>query len=574
MRPDRALHHALPHEGGGAGSPVRHAAHIVGSTRRPADDLEASRQRDRIRHRRRPAQNRQDGFGRAGHHGDLIHDPARRTDHVVLRLLAQRRQANGLDVPCAEGSGRRHLEGRARGHSHRYREVRGDLEPGARDLDQPVAHQHHGHTDDVLRPARARGQLPAKCSKGEAGQAFEIARGKGDRADDQRVGGMGDDLGALACRHFEHECSRIVRYPTEEVETPGRATPHAVRPPLPLSTGPIRAASAPLRVADPGDRGHVVQRHGQRIAPGIGDDATRFFEHQGRADVVGMAGQTIVRDERAQVGDETIPARDQLVELPAGREVLVVEDLGLTQPPEQLGLERGQGGLAGEEELRQTAEAVTEVRRHGRSGVQRVSPAAGKVDALSPQPTAAGGAQLIGCSLLGRREFGHGRRDDVRQTAARRRRRGQAPGRPLVVHQPSRAVDGVDDHRPGVASLRPGRARRAPLRRPRRHANAPRTTAGARRPPPGRRRRSCRPPSPPSPQPCPCPGSRRRSRARARRARTGAGGRPQARAARSSSAFWSGSDSLVMEPPPTSGPARYLRRPGARSGGCSSRWNG
>ena len=44
--------------------------------------------------------------------------------------------------------------------------------------------------------------------------------------------------------------------------------------------------------------------------------------------------------------------------------------------------------------------------------------------------------------------------------------------------------------------------------------------------------------------------------------------------ARSSAAFSSGSDSLVIEPPPISGPARYFSRPGARSGGCSSTWNG
>ena len=80
-----------------------------------------------------------------------------------------------------------------------------------------------------------------------------------------------------------------------------------------------------------------------------------------------------------------------------------------------------------------------------------MSLAANQVDACSPQPAPAGGAQLIGRALFGRGEFGHGRRDDVRQTPARRRRGGEAPGWPLVVHQPSRAVDGVDDHRPGVA---------------------------------------------------------------------------------------------------------------------------
>ena len=109
-------------------------------------------------------------------------------------------------------------------------------------IDHAVAQQHQRHTDDVVRPAGVRRQLPANSGVGEAGQALQLgARREGDGTDDERVVGMGHDLGAPAGRHLEHERAGVVRHPTEEVETARRATPHAARPPAP----PTRGRSAP-----------------------------------------------------------------------------------------------------------------------------------------------------------------------------------------------------------------------------------------------------------------------------------------------------------------------------------------
>ena len=90
----------------------------------------------------------------------------------------------------------------------------------------------------------------------------------------------------------------------------------------------------------------------------------------------------------------------------------------------------------------------------------------------------------------------------------------------------------------------------------------------------GRSRRWCRRRSRLRSRPCRCRGRRRRRRGCGRRARRGVAARRQGSASRSSAAFSSGSDSLVIEPPPISGPARYFNSPGARRGGCNSTWNG
>ena len=117
-----------------------------------------------------------------------------------------------------------------------------------------------------------------------------------------------------------------------------------------------------------------------------------------------MAGQTVVVDQRAQIGDETIPTRDQLVELSAGREVLVVEDVALAEPPEELGLERGQGRLARQEELGQPAEAVLEVRGRRRpylAASTRSPRARSTRSACSPPPRVALSWSAAPCFTVG-----------------------------------------------------------------------------------------------------------------------------------------------------------------------------
>jgi len=85
-RPGAAAPHTIDFE----------AADVVGGPRRPADDLEPLRHRHRVGHRRRPAQNRQHGAGGPERHRHLIHDPAWCADYVVLRLLAERGQAQRI----------------------------------------------------------------------------------------------------------------------------------------------------------------------------------------------------------------------------------------------------------------------------------------------------------------------------------------------------------------------------------------------------------------------------------------------------------------------------------------------
>ena len=181
--------------------------------------------------------------------------------------------------------------------------------------------------------------------------------------------------------------------------------------------------------------------------------------------------------------------------------------------------------------------------------------------------------ELVGLTLLDGRQLGHRRGDDVAQRPTPRRSRREAPRGTLVVHQAACAVDGVDDDGPrrvvpdddrllqslrheldvgpvlleptdqrvvGHAVDRVDRVGRG-LSLDHRHIHAARGHDRSRTWSPSSQR------------------SRRAS---------------QESAARSSAAFSSGSDSLVIDPPPISGPARYFSRPGARSGGWNSTWNG
>ena len=96
--PER-FHHAFAHEGRGPGPPVR------ALRRRHGRHRSASRRSRSLRQRTSrppmPADTESAALLRAcRRHCDLIHDPARCTHHVVLRLLAQRRQANGSMDPA------------------------------------------------------------------------------------------------------------------------------------------------------------------------------------------------------------------------------------------------------------------------------------------------------------------------------------------------------------------------------------------------------------------------------------------------------------------------------------------
>ena len=217
---------------------------------------------------------------------------------------------------------------------------------------------------------------------------------------------------------------------------------------------------------------------------------------------------------------------------------------------------------------------MLEVGRRRRPHCERLAPPVAQVDPLGVDATAPRPAELIRRALLGGRKLGHRRRDDVAQRPAVGRGRGEAPRGALVVHQPAGAVDGVDDDRPrrviadhdGLVETFRHHLDALPVRlEPLQQRVVGDAVDGVDRV--GDR---SRPRSPP----CPCPGHRPRCRGCGCRARTGVVERRQVSASRSSAAFSSGSDSLVIEPPPISGPARYFSSPGARSGGCSSTWNG
>ena len=114
--------------------------------------------------------------GCAERDGDLVHDPARRADHVVLGLLAERGEPERIDGGRAERTRGRDLERRAGRHADRLRDVRRDREPRARRLDHAVAHEHDGDADHVVRPLREPGQRVAYLGVREASPASRARR--------------------------------------------------------------------------------------------------------------------------------------------------------------------------------------------------------------------------------------------------------------------------------------------------------------------------------------------------------------------------------------------------------------
>ena len=198
--------------------------------------------------------------------------------------------------------------------------------------------------------------------------------------------------------------------------------------------------------------------------------------------------------------------------------------------------------------------------------------------------------------LLHERDLGLHREHDVAQSrlgAAIRRDAGEDPRRPLLVHQPARAVDRIDeDPPPALVVARAARQHEPRRRQPfgdehERHvarelARAPRRASPRS---PDRPRRSCRPRRRPRRRSATRDAARRTPprhcvRMRSCSARIAGSSRrasapvmlcavtpsPRGSAssdtARSSAAFSSGAVSLRKLPPPISGPPRYLSKPG------------
>ena len=126
-------------------------------------------------------------------------------------------------------------------------------------------------------------------------------------------------------------------------------------------------------------------------------------------------------EQRAQIGNEAIVARHQLVELPAARDVLIFEQLRLSRlrrPQNRLDdlvVNRGQLGADTGEEPRDHREAVRDRGRRRRPERQRRAGAGEPVDARRGRPLPSNRPHLVTQMLLHQGDFGLHRQFDIGQ---------------------------------------------------------------------------------------------------------------------------------------------------------------
>src|SRR6266542_4501520 len=142
-------------------------------------------------------------------------------------------------------------------------------------------------------------------------------------------------------------------------------------------------ANLRISVTHPGDVRVDIQRRVQRLAMLVGHEDPKLAGDQLRAEIVWMAAdaerEPPAREQRlhqrTQVGDEPIVSGDQLVQLSAGRDVLILEAVRLagTDRAERglhdLIVDRSQLGARAWKEARNHREAVRD--RGGARGPQR-----------------------------------------------------------------------------------------------------------------------------------------------------------------------------------------------------------
>jgi len=156
-------------------------------------------------------------------------------------------------------------------------------------------------------------------------------------------------------------------------------------------------------------------------------------------------GQTeLLEHERPQITEHAIVPGQQLVELAARAEILVVEDrraarLGLSvEPLPERFFERRHQRLALGKEARKRRETIAQVARARRAQLYGSARTASQVDTLSPQPRSADRRDLVGELLLRWRQLGHDGDARIAQTRRTRRipggNRRQDPGGTLVMH--------------------------------------------------------------------------------------------------------------------------------------------
>ena len=225
---------------------------------------------------------------------DLVHDPARRPDHVVLRLLAQRREPQRVDAVGAERARGRDLERGARRHTDRLRDVGRHREACPRRLDHPWRTSTSATPSDVVRPLREVDRA-RRASSG-------IRRARASFATSSTVSVTGPTTSASSGsattvvarlrRHLEHERAGVVGDAAEQVEAAGRATGRRVHRRARRGRdrcGPRarRSRSPPTRPTS-SCRGCVERR-----AARIGDDTAHLLQQHRGADVVGMARERV-----------------------------------------------------------------------------------------------------------------------------------------------------------------------------------------------------------------------------------------------------------------------------------------
>jgi hypothetical protein len=161
--------------------------------------------------------------------------------------------------------------------------------------------------------------------------------------------------------------------------------------------------------------------------------------------------------QRAHIGDEPIVPRHQLIELSAGREILVLEARGLAGrwSAEQLGgdlvVDRREDISNPRKESRDRRKPVRDgvgarrVKRDGLAGPRNpiVTPSLRTAAARRPQ--------LVAQMLFHERDFRLDCEDDITQPSRRSAVGGDArenPGAAFLVHDPARSVDGINEHAP------------------------------------------------------------------------------------------------------------------------------
>src|SRR5580658_4863985 len=167
-------------------------------------------------------------------------------------------------------------------------------------------------------------------------------------------------------------------------------------------------------VADPRDVGVEVERSIETPVRFVGDDHAGFARDQLRTEIVRMAAQAGLkaafeedrREERTQIGEKSIVADHEFVELATGRQVLVFECVRFSGAiifegrRRDLVVDSGENVSAAGEEAGDGAEAVREIlggRRLRREGYDLASDA---IEALGVRAVSAQSPERIAEMLL------------------------------------------------------------------------------------------------------------------------------------------------------------------------------